>query len=124
MHPIKISVIIPCYNAEKFIERCLYSLNEQYYKDFEVIIIDDASQDKTLDKIGEISLENFSSNPDIDAIFISPNHKAITGNKLITISKAVLLLDNISLLTISILPVNNENKRPVTIKNDHNLVII
>ena len=51
----KITVIIPCYNAEKYIERCLMALNNQCYKDFKVIIIDDASQDNTVVKIAEVA---------------------------------------------------------------------
>jgi glycosyltransferase involved in cell wall biosynthesis len=40
-----ISVIIPAYNASKTIEKCLKSVFNQSYKDFEVIIIDDGSTD-------------------------------------------------------------------------------
>lgn len=43
----KISVIIPAFNAEKFIEKCLISLKEQTFKDFEIIVVDDGSRDKT-----------------------------------------------------------------------------
>ena len=42
-----ISVIIPCYNAEKTIERTLRSLLEGQYQDLEVLISDDASSDGT-----------------------------------------------------------------------------
>ena len=44
-----VSIIIPCYNCEKFIEETLQSLQNQTYKDFEVICINDGSTDKTLD---------------------------------------------------------------------------
>lgn len=44
----KVTVIIPCYNAEKYIEKCLGELNKQEYKDFEVICVDDASSDNTV----------------------------------------------------------------------------
>lgn len=43
----KISVIIPCYNSFKFMNRCLISLQNQKFKDFEVIFIDDCSTDTT-----------------------------------------------------------------------------
>lgn len=43
----KISVIIPVYNAEKWISRCLESIIKQTFKDFEIIIINDASTDKS-----------------------------------------------------------------------------
>lgn len=42
-----ISVIIPVYNCEKYIERCLSSLANQSYKDLEIIVVDDGSTDKT-----------------------------------------------------------------------------
>lgn len=41
----KISVIIPCYNSYKYSTKCLLSLENQIFKDFEVIIIDDDSSD-------------------------------------------------------------------------------
>ncbi len=44
---MKISIIIPVYNVEKYIERCLSSIRESTYKDFEAIIIDDGSIDNS-----------------------------------------------------------------------------
>lgn len=46
-----ISVIIVVYNAEKSIKRCIDSIINQTYKDFELIIINDGSTDGTLDII-------------------------------------------------------------------------
>ena len=43
----KISVIIPVYNTEKYIEKCLESLENQSMKDFEVIIVNDGSKDNS-----------------------------------------------------------------------------
>lgn len=45
----KISIIVPAYNVEKYIEECLSSLLKQTFKDFEVIIINDGSSDLTPD---------------------------------------------------------------------------
>ncbi len=42
-----ISIIIPIYNGEKYIDRCLKKIEEQSYKYYEVIIIDDGSKDNT-----------------------------------------------------------------------------
>ena len=43
----KISVIIPIYNDEKYLEECLNSVVEQTFKDFECICVDDCSTDKS-----------------------------------------------------------------------------
>ena len=44
---MKVSIIIPVYNAEKFIESCIESALEQSYKDIEIIAIDDGSTDNS-----------------------------------------------------------------------------
>lgn len=44
---IKVSVIIPVYNVEDKIERCIKSLLQQSFKEFEMIFIDDGSTDKS-----------------------------------------------------------------------------
>lgn len=43
-----ISIIIPAYNAEKYIEKCIHSIIGQSYSDFEAIIVDDGSTDHTV----------------------------------------------------------------------------
>ena len=43
----KISVIIPVYNTEKFLHRCIDSVLVQTYKDFELLLIDDGSKDSS-----------------------------------------------------------------------------
>lgn len=41
----KLSVIVPIYNTEKYLERCLESICKQSYKDMEIILVDDGSTD-------------------------------------------------------------------------------
>lgn len=56
---IRISIIIPLYNCEKFLSECLSSIQKQIFTDFEIICINDASEDSTLD-----ILLNFQKNDD------------------------------------------------------------
>lgn len=48
---VKISIIITVYNSEKYIEKCLNSIKNQTFKDYEVLIINDGSKDKSKQKI-------------------------------------------------------------------------
>lgn len=50
----KISIIIPVYNSEKYIRRCLNSILNQTFQDFEIILIDDNSKDNSLKIVSEI----------------------------------------------------------------------
>lgn len=46
-----ISVIVPCYNSVKYIDRCISSLIHQKYNNFEIIVVNDGSTDGSLKKI-------------------------------------------------------------------------
>mgnify|MGYP006429905099 CR=1 FL=1 len=50
-----ISVVIPCYNAEAFVEEAIESVFAQSIQDFELILVDDGSTDKTGDCIERIA---------------------------------------------------------------------
>ncbi len=45
---MKVSIIIPVYNVQDYIERCLESVVSQNYRDIEVILVDDASPDGSM----------------------------------------------------------------------------
>ena len=45
----KVSIIVPVYNAEKYLERCLQSILQQNMTDFELICINDGSTDRSND---------------------------------------------------------------------------
>lgn len=51
---IKVSVIVPVYNVEKYIERCLLSIVNQTLDDLEIIVVNDGSKDSSLDIIKNI----------------------------------------------------------------------
>lgn len=51
----KISVVIPLYNHEAFIERCIISIIEQSYQDYELIIINDGSTDNSENIVKKIT---------------------------------------------------------------------
>jgi len=44
-----ISVIIPIYNGSEYIQKCLDSLKDSNYKNFEIIVVDDNSKDNSCD---------------------------------------------------------------------------
>ena len=47
MRQDKVSIIIPVYNTEKYLERCILSVENQTYTNIEIIIVDDASPDNS-----------------------------------------------------------------------------
>lgn len=53
-----LSIIIPAYNAEKYIAECIDCILLQSYKDFELILIDDGSQDRTLSILKEQAIKD------------------------------------------------------------------
>ncbi len=53
-----LSVILPCYNVDKYIKKALLSVTNQTLKNIEIICINDGSSDKTLDIINEFALND------------------------------------------------------------------
>ena len=56
MNP-KVSIIIPCYNAEKYIEQCVRSAMTQTYENTEVIFVDNDSGDDSLEIVENLQDE-------------------------------------------------------------------
>lgn len=67
---MKYSVIIPVYNSESYILKTLESIKEQSFKDFEIVIINDGSTDKSEDVI----LKFKKDNPDINLFYKKINN--------------------------------------------------
>lgn len=77
------SILIPAYNAEPFIDKCLKSISRQIFKDFEVIIIDDGSTDKTF----EICRQFVKKDSRFSIYHQHNSGIAVTRNKLLDMAK-------------------------------------
>lgn len=55
---MKVSVIIPVYNAQAWIDRCLKSVVDQTYRNLEIIVLNDGSTDKTLEILKKNSVQD------------------------------------------------------------------
>ncbi len=55
---IKVSVIIPCYNVEKYVGQCLDSVRGQTMPDLEIICVNDGSTDSTLDVLNKYAKQD------------------------------------------------------------------
>ena len=54
----KVSIIVPVYNAEKYLERCINSLKNQTLRDIEIILVDDSSTDSSLELCNKMAMED------------------------------------------------------------------
>lgn len=91
-----ITIGIPAYNVEKYITRCLLSVENQSYKDIEVIIVEDCSTNNTLCKI-ESFLKNTESDKTYRLIKNSNNKgAAFNRNRIIkeSIGEYIFFLDS------------------------------
>lgn len=74
---LKISVIIPVYNAEKYLDQCLQSLLQQTLQDFEILCIDDGSTDNSL-----VVLNQYAKNYTNVKVYQQQNlHAGVARNK-------------------------------------------
>ena len=77
-----VSVIVPAYNTESYIEKCLYALKTQTYKNIDIIVIYDVSTDGT-SKICERYSEN-----DERFIFVKKQNTGVSDTRNLGIHKA------------------------------------
>lgn len=54
----KVSIIVPVYNVEKYLHRCVDSILLQTFTDFELLLIDDGSTDKSVDICDKYALKD------------------------------------------------------------------
>lgn len=77
-----VSIIIPAYNVEKYIEKCIYSALNQTYKYKEIIVINDGSKDNTLGIIKNISKKHK------EIIVIDKNNTGVSDTRNFGIKKS------------------------------------
>lgn len=58
MDKVKISIIVPVYNVEKYLEECVESILNQTFQNFELILIDDGSTDTSGKKCDRLATEH------------------------------------------------------------------
>lgn len=88
-----ISIIIPVYNAERTIMSCLESILLQNVKKSEIIIVDDASTDKTPSIVNEIIQVRKKRSPSMTFIRLKENRGAShTRNKGVAVAKGEILV--------------------------------
>lgn len=89
----KVTVVIPVYNSEKYIARCIDSVINQTYQDFEIQIINDGSKDKSQEII-----DSYTKKYPDKIISIEQENKGVakTRNEAIKRSKSkyIMFLDN------------------------------
>lgn len=72
-----ISIILPVYNAEKYLNKCLNALINQTFSDIEILCINDGSSDSSLS-----ILEKFAHNDKRIRIFSVPNQGPTTARNI------------------------------------------
>ncbi len=78
----KVSIIIPVYNSEKFLPRCLESIINQTYKNLEIIIVDDGSTDNSRKIISDYIQKDTRIN------LISKKNSGVSASRNIGLEKA------------------------------------
>ena len=83
---IDVSVIIPFYNALEFLDRIVNDLNNQIFKDFEVIFVDDGSTDNSYNAIDNMIRRNICK---FNASLVRQENKGVSTARNLGITKAV-----------------------------------
>lgn len=87
-----VTITVPTYNSEKFIELCLQSVLNQSYKQIEINVVDKGSKDKTLDIIKRLGIAQITS---FTGPLLGARHKGVSAAR----GKYVLLLDSDQVLS-------------------------
>lgn len=96
---MKVSVVIPVFNAENYLAACLNSVLNQTLQDFEVIIVDDCSTDSSL-AVANSFFEKFGEKIKIISLPINSGNASAPRNKGLSFSRGdfVFFMDNDDLI--------------------------
>lgn len=88
----KVSIIIPVYNSEKYISKCLDSVLNQTYKNIEILVINDGSKDNSINILKEYEKK------DKRIILIDKENEGVSKTRNLGINKAsgefIMFIDN------------------------------
>lgn len=84
-----VSVVIPNYNGSQFIQQCIESVLSQDYKNLEIIVVDDGSEDSSLEAI-----KKFSDKVKIITLFNSGSSAARNAGVLASTGELIAFLDS------------------------------
>lgn len=88
----KVAIICLCYNHEAYVIEALESVLQQTYKNWELIVVDDASKDNSVKKIEEFKQKNASSNT--QSIYLGENiGNCKAFNKALSLTDADYIID-------------------------------
>ena len=71
------SIIVPCYNGEKFVDRCFDSILKQKYAHMEVIVVNDGSTDQSEQRV--LAWNDRFRNAGIQLVYVSQENKGPGG---------------------------------------------
>ena len=73
---MKVSIVIPVYNAELYLEQCVRSLMMQTHQNIEYLFVDDASSDNSIHLLKSL-IDQYSSRKDQCVIFENKENKGV-----------------------------------------------
>lgn len=86
-HDVKVSIIVPLYNATLYLEQCVRSLMSQTYRNIEYLFIDDASNDGSVDALRTL-IEEYPARNGQCRIFLNDNNKGVAYCRRLCMQKA------------------------------------